>query len=515
MSTTDTRSAPAAPQELPDLDSFQLSKLTDKKVSNSDLWMKYLGFPGGILVFLVLLLWPSPEGLIWSGQLSMAVFGLALVWWVTEPIPNYVTSLVLMILLVTMGIQSEKAVFGALGLSVIWLNIAAFVLSSVLIKTTLAKRLALHLIVRFGHSSGTILMAFMVLQLILAPPIPATAARTVMTLPVMMIVAAIYGASMEKTNNFSRNLILQNMLGINMFSSGFLTGSTCNLIAAAFILEMASHRVYFSEWMLGALPVIALTLLLAWWLGPKWVFPLTEAETKPQIAGGIDKLRDELAKMGPMTHQEKQGALIFGIVLFLWVTDKFHLAWFGFEISAVMAAIIGTVWAFTPKIGLLKWNEADIPWHLLIFSTGAYAGGLALTGTGAARWGVQLIFSTFGIEKGIDFWIVYTLVIAVTAYTHLFFTSKTMRTLILIPIIIAIAQELGFDPVSLALPAAFTLSWVVGLPSSAKPNVILYSTGQYSVMDNFKYGVLVCTIGTILMVIAGMTWFRYLGIVRL
>jgi di/tricarboxylate transporter len=165
-----------------------------------------------------------------------------------------------------------------------------------------------------------------------------------------------------------------------------------------------------------------------------------------------------------------------------------------------------------PKIGILKWNEADIPWHLMIFSAGAYAGGLALNDSGAARWVVQKIFNAFSLSHSVNFWLVYVIVVSVMMYSHFVFTSKTMRTIILIPFIIALAQQLGFSPLALALPAAFTIDWVIGLPISAKPNVILFTTGQYSVLDNLKYGFVVATIGVVLLVIAGLTWFRFLGI---
>lgn len=494
------------------LDRFSLSRMKEKIDSPADLRRKYLGFPAGILAFLIIYLLPTPPGLLFSGQGAMAVFALALIWWVTEPVPNYVTSFVLMMLLVFLGIRDEARVLGALGLSVIWLNVTAFVLSSLLIKTNLAKRLALKLILRFGGTAGSILMAFMLLQLILAPLIPSTAARTVMTLPIMMIVAVIYGSGLDKPNNFGRNIVLQNQMGINMFSSAFLTGSTCNLIAVTFILDMAAHRVYYSEWLLAAFPPVMLTMLAGWWLGPKLVFPLSDVERKPCISGGLESLRGELDRMGPLSSAEKKGIVIFAVVLLLWVTDRFHMGWFGFEVSAVMAAMLGAAAAFFPRYGVLKWNEADIPWNLLLFSSGAYAGGMALEETGAARWAVGLLFDSIGIGKGVGFFPVFMVIVAITAYSHFFFTSKTMRTLILIPIIIAIAQKLGFDPVSLALPAAVTLSWVIGLPISAKPNVILYSTGQFSVMDNFKYGFIVITIGVALMGVMGLTWYRYLGI---
>jgi di/tricarboxylate transporter len=82
----------------------------------------------------------------------------------------------------------------------------------------------------------------------------------------------------------------------------------------------------------------------------------------------------------------------------------------------------------------------------------------------------------------------------------------------MIPFVIGVAQVLGFPPVSLALPAAFTIDWVIGLPVSAKPNLILFSTSQYSLLDNLKYGFVMTTVGIGLLTIAGLTWFRVLGI---
>ena len=67
-------------------------------------------------------------------------------------------------------------------------------------------------------------------------------------------------------------------------------------------------------------------------------------------------------------------------------------------------------------------------------------------------------------------------------------------------------------PLALALPAAFPIAWVLGLPIRAQPNVILFTTGQYSVLDNLKFGFVIATIGILLLTIAGFTWFHFLGL---
>jgi sodium-dependent dicarboxylate transporter 2/3/5 len=498
--------------EILDVSKHKLSSVRTKTLTPTERWMQYLGFPLGILVFLGLSYMPTPAGLTVAAQTVLACFALALVWWITEPFPPYLTSICLLVLLVFRDVQPMEKVLGVLGMDVIWLNIMAFVLCSILLKTNLAKRLSLHLIVRFGKSALPLLFAFMVIQLALAPLIPATAARTIMTLPFMLVAAAIYGSTVARPNKFGKNLFQLNLFGISIFSSGFMTGSTCNIIAVAFLLTMGNTKVYYTDWMFAALPVAIIAMLAAWLIGPLFVFPLRGAQTKPVLTGGITEVAGALKEMGPMSWEEKKGAIIFLMVVFLWCTDRWQMGWFGFEIDEAMAAMIGVVLTFLPRYGVLKWNEADIPWHLLIFSCGAYAGGLALQDTGAARWAVGSLFDALHIGRDMNFWVVYVAVVTIAAYSHYLLTSKTMRTIILIPFIIGIAQQFGFTAISLALPAAFTLCWVIGLPISAKPNVILFSTGQYTVLDNLKYGFIVTTIAVITLIIAGFTWFRFLGI---
>jgi di/tricarboxylate transporter len=275
---------------------------------------------------------------------------------------------------------------------------------------------------------------------------------------------------------------------------------------------MGGHRVYYTDWMFASLPVALAAMAIAWWIGPHALMPVTDADAQPAREGGLESLRAQLARLGPLSHAEKKGLAIFALVVGLWVTDRFHVSWFGFGVDAVIAAMIGGIIALLPRIGLLSWNDTDIPWHLMIFSAGAYAGGLALDQSGAARWAIQHVFGALAIRPGASFWTVYAVVIAVNMYSHYFFTSKTMRTVIMIPLIISLAKYLGYPPVALALPSAFTIDWVIGLPISAKPNLILFTTGQYSVLDQLKYSLLMTTVGVALLVLAGMTWFRWLGI---
>ncbi|HVZ49731.1 MAG TPA: SLC13 family permease [Gemmatimonadaceae bacterium] len=497
--------------ELLRMDRLVLSSKGHAATGRLDRWLRLGGLPAGVAALLLICLAPLPAGLTVEGQRAAGVFALALVWWVTEPIPTHVTSLMLMVLLVALGASEPAKVMAVFGLDVIWLNILAFILSAMLIKTHLVRRIALWLAMKFGARASLALAAFVILQLVLAPLIPATAARAAITLPLMVAMAAIYGSTAERPTNFGRNLFLLNLTGISVLSSTVMTGSAANVMAVGFIQSLGGHRVYYTDWLVASAPIAILTVAGAWLLGPRAIFPLAPAERTPQLPGGLDVVARESRSMGRMSAREWRAVAIFGLVIFLWATDRYQKAWFGVEIGPAMSAMIGAAIALTPKVGLLEWDDTDIPWHLMIFSAGAYAGGLTLESTGAARWGVERIFGSFDF-RGLAFGWTYAAVLAVMIYSHLLSTSKTVRTVIMVPAIILLARGLGWDPVSLALPAAFTIDWVVGLPISGKPNVILFGTNQYSSRDNLRYGLAVCTLGYALLLLAGATWFHWLGL---
>jgi di/tricarboxylate transporter len=117
-----------------------------------------------------------------------------------------------------------------------------------------------------------------------------------------------------------------------------------------------------------------------------------------------------------------------------------------------------------------------------------------------------------GVES-MSFIVLFAVLMFIASFSHLLFTSKTVRTIILIPTIIGIANATGYDPVSLALPAAFCIADTITLPPHSKVNLIYYGTGYFTVLEQMLYGVLVLLAKWALMVLAAATWFKFVGIV--
>ena len=437
----------------------------------------------------------------------LAIFVAAIILWITEAIPNYLTSLMVILGIVLTGITTDKTAYAQLGHPVMWLNILSFILASMLVKTQVAKRFALWFVLRFGKNASGIMLSFIVIDVVLSAFISATTAKAAILLPIFMVVAAIYGATGgENRNNFGRNLILQNLFQINLGANAFLTGSGATLLAGALIAgAMGWGSFSYQDWFTAAFPMNILLILIGWFVGVKLIFPMKKEERVPQIPGGMDRLREELNKLGKMRADEWKAVAIFVCVLILWATDKQH------GINQTAVAFMGAVVALLPGVGVVKWNDVDIPWHLLLFSAGAYTLGAGFDATGLPGTMIDALFTSIGITPETPFWVLYFILTAGMLLFSLVFQSKTMLTLIFVPIAIGVAQKNGYPIMSLAFPVAMLVGHVYVLPFNSKPAALLYTTNQYSWSDTFKFGITMMFISWLMIILWGQTVLKWLG----
>ncbi|MBM3750461.1 MAG: DASS family sodium-coupled anion symporter [Acidimicrobiia bacterium] len=515
-----------------DMHLYRIEQLPARKKGDVERRLAQAGVPLAVLAFLLFafvvelpfLQQVNPDGLVSSAakaefsakgseQFSrnngymLAIFLASIILWMTAALPNYLTSLMLISALVLTGVLTEQRAYAQLGHPVMWLNIMSFVLASMLVATGLAKRAALWLILRFGHTASSVFVVFIVLNIALSAFVSATTAKAAILLPLFMVIAAIYSARPgEGKTNFGRSIVLQNLLCINLGAGAFLTGSGANLLAAALIAGAVGTPIFFGDWMLAMFPIMVGLMFVTYLLAMKVFFPLAPEERLPQIAGGMERLRTEYDALGPMTGRERRAVVLFLVILGLWATDQLH------GVSPTAVAFLGGIVALLPRIGIVEWNDVDIPWHLMLFSAGAYALGAGLDATDLPSIAVNAFFDHLGISQQTPFWLLYLLLTGVMLFSALLFQSKTMRAMIFIPIAIGVAGRFDYSVLSLALPVAFMIEHVYVLPFNSKPAALLYETDRYTMSDAFRLGFTVMVIAWILNIVAGETWFRYLGI---
>ena len=111
-----------------DMNNYRIEKLPKMQKSTFEKWMAIAGGPLAILAF-VLFNWVIDiDFLQTQAETSMlAIFVSGLILWMTEAIPNYLPSLVIILAIVLTGVTTQKVAFAQLGHPVMWLNILSFV----------------------------------------------------------------------------------------------------------------------------------------------------------------------------------------------------------------------------------------------------------------------------------------------------------------------------------------------------------------------------------------------------
>ncbi len=515
-----------------DMNNYKIEKLPKMQKSKFEVWMARLGGPLALIAF-VWICWfchfdfidnldmgslataaqkrldvLGPEGFLRANYAMLGIFVASLILWITEAIPNYLTSLILILGVVLFNVTSQKEALAQLGHPVMWLNILSFVLASMLVKTQFARRLALAFVIKFGRSAKGVLWSFLLINLVLSAFISATTVKATIMLPIFMVICAIYGASDGHRNNFGRNLVIQNLFQVNIGANAFYTGSGAHLLAISLIAGFVGSCDFgYKEWLVAVGPMSLIILVVGLLIGMYVFFPMKKEEQKPQLEGGLERLKEELSAMGKMSSQEWKAVGIFCLVLLLWVTKgTFH------HIDETIVALIGAILALLPGVGVVKWNDVDIPWHLMLFSAGAYTLGSGLNATDLPNTMVNAAFNSLGITADTPFWVLYVILTFLMMYSGLVFQSKTIRTMVFVPIALGVEKRFGFPPMSLALPVSMLIEHCYVLPFNSKPAALLYTTNQYSMTDAFKYGITMMTFSWFLILLFGETVLKWLHI---
>ncbi len=478
-----------------------MSKDKNKK---SALW----GILLALAAFLIIVFMPPMEGLSVAAQRSLAIFVSALILWITKPIPIYQTSIIAVLLLPLIGVvEKQKEAFGTLGYDIIWLMVAAFVLTSAISETNLGKRIALSMVVKFGRTKVQTLAVLLAVNFILAFFVPSTTARASLILPISIVLLQIYN-ELPGESNFGKLMMLQNVQNNAFATSMVMTATSAQVIAIGFINKQTGSNLGYMDWLIVSMPQAILTAVIIFFIGVK-LYKVGKEAGEEAMANVKETLKKQLADLGPTSPEEKRVGIIFLITLILWATGDIQKKYLGFSISTEQTAVLSMLLCLLPGIGVLTWKQAKIKWDLMIFSAGAYAVGNAFDNTGGAEWMITNLVNAIGLDK-LNHAAVAVILIFITVFSHLIFTSKTVRTTILIPAIISIATTVGMNPVSLALTCSLGIATTITLPPHSKVNTLYFGTGYFSVLDEVKFGLLACLVHSIILSGMYFAWIQFI-----
>src|SRR5919107_426940 len=221
------------------------------------------GLWGGLLVFVVMLLLPAPEGMSPAAWRTTAIIVLMATWWMTEALPLTATALVPFLAFPLLGIMSATESAASYYSPILFLVLGGAIVALAIERTGLHRRLALAIVSRGGGGPSQMLFAFMAATALLSTIVSNTATTLIM-MPIGLAVLRSAKVESGHTDGFAGALAMGIAFAATIGGFGPLVGSPTNAIAAGIIERSTGLHIGFLTWAIYGLPVVIVSIPLCW-----------------------------------------------------------------------------------------------------------------------------------------------------------------------------------------------------------------------------------------------------------
>lgn len=433
----------------------------------------------GAIVFVLPLLFDIP-GLEASGERMLAIFLLAIVFWITEAIPLMATAVLVILLeilmisdaaLLPVGEEALKysSYFATLANPVIILFLGGFLIADGAAKFGLDHNLAAVFMKPFAGSGRMTVLGLMLITAVLSMFMSNTATTAAMFAVVIPIIAAMPDAKAKA------GVALAIPVAANIGGMGTPVGTPPNAIALG-ALAAKGQNVSFVEWMIIAVPLMLVILFGAWALISTY-FMSKDTRVELSMKANFDR-----------SGQAVIYYVIAGLTILLWMTEPLH---------GISSNIVG----FIPVVALLAFRVMggrdiqNLSWPVLWLVAGGIALGNGVGASGLDAW----LLGSFDWASLSSFAVIALLAAIGLGMANVI--SHSAAANLLVPLALGFSDIVGIDMVVIAVVIALATSLGMSMPISTPPNAIAYATGQVELKHMAMVGLVVGIGGAVLLVL--------------
>ncbi|MBN1140582.1 MAG: DASS family sodium-coupled anion symporter [Deltaproteobacteria bacterium] len=416
-------------------------------------------------------------------RIGTGIFLLALLLWVTEAIPLYVTSFLILFFqaaLLAPALHISHAPFLAPFFSdIIALFLGGLLLAEAGHKYRIDEWFAEMILKGAGSRPAHVLLALMLTTAFLSMWMSNTATTAMM----LLIVGAIAGP-LGPGHPFAKAFFLGIPFAANLGGMMTPVGTPPNAIAMQAINNHFPGSMTFLKWMAVSCPIVILLLVLLWGL-LLILYPPPQTAIATHPGFHIDLNRATLMVIA-----------VFHITALLWLTSSLH------GLSPGTVALIPAI--IFLSLGILdKHDFKRISWDVLFLVGGGLALSAGMDKSGLNDFLVQTI--PFAKLSPLALLVVFILTGAILTT----FMSNTATANLIIPLTFIIPAIPG---PSLAVCVALVVSSTMILPVSTPPNAIAYGSGIVTMKEMALAGFLISLFSALLMMSLGSWWWKLLGL---
>ena len=455
-----------------------------------------------LVLIVTIVLWALPLSTFGIGEMTLvqqrmiAIFVFAALMWMFEIIPNWTTSLVvIVVMLLTVSnkglgflctpeagtLVDYKSIMASFADPVVMLFMGGFVLAIIASKYGMDAAIAKVLLGLFGKKPKMVLLGFLIVIAVFSMFMSNTATAAMMLAFLAPVLKALPEDETGKVG-----LALSIPVAANLGGIGTPIGTPPNAIALG-ALENAGYQISFVTWMSRMVPYVIVMILLAWLL-LQFFFPFKSEKIELKIE----------VKERKKDWRSYVAWITFFLTILLWVTETWT------KINSNIVALIPLA-VYTATGVFTKDDIKEINWSVLWLVAGGFALGTGLNKTGLAATLINAIpFSSMNV-------VLVILIAGVICYFLSNFISNSATAALLVPILVVVGTAMA-DPAAAnnaqftALGGMFSMipfiamcaSIAMLLPISTPPNAIAASTGLVKTSDMSKIGIIVGVVGFVL-----------------
>lgn len=387
--------------------------------------------------------------------------------------------------------------------TILWLIVAAVMMSLGFKKSGLAKRVGLILIKAFGKSSLGLGYVLGATDLMLAPVVPAAPARGGgLVYPLAQGIFEVVGS---KPNENPRRLgayltVLLYMMDM-VAGSLFLTGMGPNLLTIKFASQILGINVSWGLWAIAAVPGLLVLMLIPYVVYKIYPPELTSVEEVRKMA------REQLKTLGSITIREIIVGVTFLLALVLWATSSTT------HIDTTIVAFLGvTIMLLTNVIQWKDIAESKETWGILIWFGGIIGLSSALAKLGFFKWVIVMMKGAVPAQ-GIGTFTAFVIIALMAIIPHYVFPSLVGYVTTCAPVIFSFVAVTGAPK----YPATFLVAFLMVISSTLTHygnglGPLLMGTGYVEKATWWKIGFTVTSLATVVYLTIGLAYWKVIGL---
>ena len=456
---------------------------------------------GALVAALLIATCPIP-GLSYQATAVLGILIMAIVWWITGVLPEFVTAVVMAVLFVVVAGISVSATFSTFASSTWWLLLSAFTLGVGMKTSGLMRRIALAIVRKFPRTFRCQVIAQLVTGTVLGPLIPSLAVKGAMLAPLAMSIGDELGY--ERQGKRATGLFAAMLVGIRTVAPTIVSASVTGYALMATLPADVQEQFNMASWFVAALPWLVVVLVLNYFLimgmyGRGEASACDAVEDSPSDTVGApgnaqsleqsslrcgtrfvgaaecaDSRRDEAESsaaessrgganegdskpipdgLGPLSAVEKRMLAIILMTVVLWATEPFH------HISAMAVGLAALVFMFVLKVIDVPAFKSGVNWTSLLFIGIALGLGSVFAEAGLNDWVMQTCGPAFQALAGNPYLLVLGIGV-ITVVLRFLIVSEVAYLNLLMAFLVPMAASVGVNPWVLGFSAyALVIAW--------------------------------------------------------